>query len=766
VSLEGNDSAAATLVETNAGLATGGTLTVTDLDRSNTVTAAVSSVTATGTTDGLGADGATLLAMLIVNSDVIASGATEGTIHWNFNSGIENFQYLASGESLHLAYTITVTDTEGAGHDQLVTITIAGTNNEPTIATASGGPVFVQLQQTGNPLVANGAWTITDPDGSNTVTAAVTALEVSGITFGLSLSPTELLALLTLNSSIVDQGVTSGSLNWTFNSLGSEFAYLAEGESLILTYTITVTDSDGATASELVSVTILGANEAPLINDPAVVSIGVGDSASATLAETDAGLTAAGSLTVVDPNQSDVVTAHILGLTVTGTTVGLNQDHEHLLAMLSVEETVVDSDSTSGSLIWSFDSGTESFDYLAHGETLTLTYVVQVRDPLGASVEQPITITIVGTNDAPIVVAIIPSQQSVDSETINLNVSGFFGDPDASDQLAFSVGNSLPPGLTLDATTGVISGQLDSSASTSGPYSVEITAIDLQGASASQSFQWSVDNVPPTALDITVQARTDESVVIDLLSTAQSPDGDALRVSHIDGQPVAFGQPVLLSSGAQVTVNSDGLAIYDSSRIPTGRFVNAAGKFPFAFTITDADGDQVTAVAHMKVTLAIAFDSNFNPLKQSQTKLLGTSRLQQPREVILISSQLETIPSELTLSGTGQPGTDLRISILDRFERQLASTQATVNKQGAWQVNLSAGQDTQDGRVVIEHLATDAVEVGDLKALSLSKPSIKLLKADQVDGSRPLVMSSVLANSVGGGLAATALQNRNPLRLK
>jgi VCBS repeat-containing protein len=766
VTLTGNDSAAETLVEGDGGLATDGTLTVTDLDRSNAVTAAVSSVATTGTTAGLGSDDAALLAMLTVNPNVIGDDSTQGTIHWHFDSGSETFRYLALGESLTLAYMVTVTDSAGASYPQLVTITIEGVNNAPTITTASGGPVEVQLQHANVPLLANGAWTITDPDGSNSVTAAVTALTISGTTIGLPLTPVELLALVTVNNSIIASGETVGTLNWTFNSVGTEFAYLAEGETLTLTYTITVTDSEGASVSELVSITITGANEKPTINDPAVISIGGSDSAAATLIETNSGLTASGSLTVTDPNQSDIVTAHIQTLTVTGTTAGLSSDHQALFQMLTVNELVIDSTMTTGSINWSFDSGSQSFDYLAEGEMLVLTYTVRVQDSIGAATQQPITITIVGTNDAPVVVSIIPAKQSVDSQSISLDVSPFFVDVDASDQLTFTANNGLPPGLTLDSLTGLITGQLDSSASAAAPYQIEITATDPQGASVSQSFQWTVDNVPPTATDIQAEARTDEPVTIDLLATAISPDGDTLRVSHIDGQAVTFGQPISLSSGAILTVASDGTAIYDARRIPTGRFNNLAGSFPFAFTITDADGDQVTAVANVDVTLAYAFDSNFQPLRQAQTKILSSARLQQPREVMLISSQLERIPGQLTIEGTSQPGAELQVTVLDRFERQVASAKARANKQGAWSANVNGNQDTQDGRVVIEHLATDTVDAGDLKVLSLSKPSIKLLKADQVDGSRPLVMSSLLANSVSGGLAAAAIQNRNPLRLK
>ncbi|MFO0871043.1 MAG: Ig domain-containing protein [Pirellulales bacterium] len=51
------------------------------------------------------------------------------------------------------------------------------------------------------------------------------------------------------------------------------------------------------------------------------------------------------------------------------------------------------------------------------------------------------------------------NQQDDDSTPVLLDVSGFFGDADASDTPSFSdAGGTLPPGLSLDPVTGVISG--------------------------------------------------------------------------------------------------------------------------------------------------------------------------------------------------------------------------------------------------------------------------------------------------------------------
>ena len=59
-----------------------------------------------------------------------------------------------------------------------------------------------------------------------------------------------------------------------------------------------------------------------------------------------------------------------------------------------------------GTATWTYDIPDGAFDFLAAGETLTLTYMARVDNNFAANNEitfKPITITITGTNDAPTV---------------------------------------------------------------------------------------------------------------------------------------------------------------------------------------------------------------------------------------------------------------------------------------------------------------------------------------------------------------------------
>src|SRR5205085_1313092 len=56
-----------------------------------------------------------------------------------------------------------------------------------------------------------------------------------------------------------------------------------------------------------------------------------------------------------------------------------------------------------GEVDWDFAIANSAISFLGNHETLTLTYHVNVTDPTGASGTQTVTVTIVGTNSAPVI---------------------------------------------------------------------------------------------------------------------------------------------------------------------------------------------------------------------------------------------------------------------------------------------------------------------------------------------------------------------------
>ena len=102
------------------------------------------------------------------------------------------------------------------------------------------------------------------------------------------------MAMLSLSANpILDSTEITDTLTWSFDSnaegLAQSFDYLEEGETLILTYTITATDNDNNATTEDVVITITGTNDDPVISDVLVTGSDT---------ETDGQLNASGSITV------------------------------------------------------------------------------------------------------------------------------------------------------------------------------------------------------------------------------------------------------------------------------------------------------------------------------------------------------------------------------------------------------------------------------------------------------------------------------------
>ncbi len=110
-------------------------------------------------------------------------------------------------------------------------------------------------------------------------------------------------------------------------------------------------------------------------------------------------------MTFTDVDLSDTHAVTVTGVSTAGVTTGL-PNTPTLLSWLSLGA-LTDTTGTGigGSDAWTFSAQDKSFDYLAVGETVTLTYTVQVDDHHGGVVSQPVTITITGTNDTPVVAA-------------------------------------------------------------------------------------------------------------------------------------------------------------------------------------------------------------------------------------------------------------------------------------------------------------------------------------------------------------------------
>jgi parallel beta-helix repeat protein len=131
-----------------------------------------------------------------------------------------------------------------------------------------------------------------------------------------------------------------------------------------------------------------------------------------------------------------------------------------------------------------------------------LSIAVRATDTAGAFVSDTFNLAVANTNDAPALVTPIPDRTSAQDTafTFLLPVSTF-SDVDAGDTLTYSAtlanGSPLPSWLTFDAITGTFTGTPTNS--NVGTISLQLTATDNAGASASDLFNLTVTAPTPTS---------------------------------------------------------------------------------------------------------------------------------------------------------------------------------------------------------------------------------------------------------------------------
>src|SRR4029077_18033601 len=115
----------------------------------------------------------------------------------------------------------------------------------------------------------SGTLTVRDPDLTDTVTASVTAVQLSGTTGGLTTA--DVLGMLSVTAgAIAADPADTNNLGWAFNSGAQAFSFLNAGQTLTLDYTLQAADGSASDA-QTVEVTINGAGAAPVAHDDIVL---------------------------------------------------------------------------------------------------------------------------------------------------------------------------------------------------------------------------------------------------------------------------------------------------------------------------------------------------------------------------------------------------------------------------------------------------------------------------------------------------------------
>jgi VCBS repeat-containing protein len=590
------------------------------------------------------------MAFFNIDSVVKASGSSSGTIKTTFSAPDLAFDYLAAGEHLNITYTVQLDDHAGGVTTQNVTVTVVGTNDKPVYLSGPESAHLVEGQNvspSGN-LTSHGDLLFSDVDLSDTHSVSTTVSATVSGGGPVPISDAALLAAFT--TSLEDStGHAFGEIDWNFAMQNALAGSLAGGQTLTATYHVAVTDPSGATAIQDVTITILGTNH------PVVISSGPESSTVSELDATTGSATIdttptvpAGTLAFTDADTGDTHTVAVSLASTSGAAVPAATQADLTAALTT---TLHDSTgSGTGSVDWNFAIADHDLDYLAAGETTTLTYNVKVSDA-STTATQTVSVVLTGAND-PVVISSGPEAASV-SETANTTGSSApdtttgtlaFTDVDLSDAHTVAVAltsaawsidpTSLPPQTLNDLQTALATALHDSTGSGSGgidwTFSIPDKDLDflspgetltatydvtvMDGATSSTQTVTITMNgasdpiiVNPVAASVADTSAADAGTVVaigNLVFDAGDSAGDAsnsLGVTSVNGSAANLDVAIAGTYGT-LFVDPSGLYTYTANANLDALQLGDTATDQFTFTVSDTQGHSVPTTLTFNVS--------------------------------------------------------------------------------------------------------------------------------------------------------------------
>ena len=395
--------------------------------------------------------------------------------------------------------TVTATDPEGLSATQTTTISVVSTNRGPMLTDT----IPHQNMMPGDTLAFDLSNNFTDPDGDT-------------LTFRAETDDTTV-ATVSIDGSMVTLVAVDG---------GSAFI------------TVAATDPDGASAVQTFAANVAIGNRAPMA---------VGEIAARTI-------TAGDSVTVdVSGNFSD-------------------PDDDDLTYTADPSDDAVATVSVSGAMV--------TVAGVAAGSA---TVTVTATDPGGLSATQTFDVTVSAANQGPEAVGEIAARTVTAGDSVTVDVSGNFSDPD-DDDLTYTA----DPSDDAVATVSVSGAMVTVTGVGAGSATVTVTATDPGGLSATQTFDVTVSaaNQGPEAVG-EIAARTvtaGDSVTVDVSGNFSDPDDDDLTYT---ADPSDDAVATVSVSGAMVAVTGVG-----------------AGSATVTVTATDPGGLSATQTFDVTVSAA------------------------------------------------------------------------------------------------------------------------------------------------------------------
>src|SRR5262249_41892647 len=279
------------------------------------------------------------------------------------------------------------------------------------------------------------------PSGGATSAANLTASLLS-VTWSKADGSTELLVVDPGHLTIDSVDTANHKVNFTYTTQDKNLDFLAEGEKLTIVYTIK--DPDGTV--QTVTITATGSEDAPVLASATAPAIQEFEHTQGSAGEHTPSVT----LNFTDVDLTDQHFA--VTLLASGTWQGGNVAPEvqtalaHAVAVagdhVQFNTTLHDSTGTgSGSVQIDFSIQDNYLDFLAAGETMTLTFNVQINDfHTGGADTETVVLTFTGENDAPQLAPDASGPHTIGEADAGVSGTLTFTDVDLTDTHTVSAG--------------------------------------------------------------------------------------------------------------------------------------------------------------------------------------------------------------------------------------------------------------------------------------------------------------------------------------
>ncbi|MEO8376145.1 MAG: Ig-like domain-containing protein [Candidatus Sumerlaeota bacterium] len=461
--------------------------------------------------------------------------------HVTYQVDNDQLQYLRSGDSVYDIVQYFIADGHGGVSSADVKIDIQGVNDAPNavddtfFTDEDAGPTTVNVLDNDTDVDQADFLTVTNV---GTATYGTVSLGFDGVQYA------------------VDQSATN---------------YLASGESISDSFTYTISDTDGATSTASVNVTIFGEEDVPNAEDDLVTI------------DEDSG---AVDISVLD-NDSD-------------------PDASESISINSVGTPAYGSASIEGNAVrYTLDNS--AVQYLGVGESLSDIFSYEIKDAYGVSDYANVIVTINGTNDEP---TAIPDDATINEgdESVDVNVLSNDTDVDSFDF------------LSVDSVSGGTYGTLSINGDNTVKYELNNDDVAVDSLAPGQSI---TDSFDYTIVD-SQGATSTATVSVTINGTNDAPDAvdDSYEVDE-NGNLSVFA-PGVLSNDTDVDASDMPTVVGHTDPSNGSLLIQADGSFiyspdvdfhgPDSFTYSIGDGNFGVDTATVSITVnEVVVDPNSPP---------------------------------------------------------------------------------------------------------------------------------------------------------